>query len=386
MSETQISRREALIGGAALALAGCVGNGPDADRDAAGDGVFVNDVHARLSRTRVREVVEPTTPKALAKAIATSDGASICGGRYCSGGQPFLRDGRLIDMRHLDRVLNVDAERGLITAEAGIRWPKLMAAIEKHAPKWAIQQKQSGADEVSLGGTLSVNAHGRCLAAAPIVQDVEAIDLLDRAGNVVRCTRTNNPERFRRVIGGYGLFGAMTSVTLRLVPKRPLVMRVQVATATNAVGLMDEAAGRGATHGDFQYNVDADSPGFMREGLVVTYEPTDARPNRKSADVAASFTQLAVAAHLDKSAAWAGYRRQMLGQDGAVDWNGAWQAATYVAGYHQHVDAATDAPAGSEVLSEVFVPRERLAEFLAAMGEVIRRFDADIIYGNVRLI
>ena len=42
------------------------------------------------------------------------------------GGQQFATDSICIDTRELDRVISFDHERGLLEAEAGIQWPKLI--------------------------------------------------------------------------------------------------------------------------------------------------------------------------------------------------------------------------------------------------------------------
>lgn len=331
----------------------------------------------------MREVVEPATVDAVADVLSKGN-VSVGGGRYCAGGQPFLTMGRLLDTRKLDDVVVVNPERGTITVQAGIRWTALMEAINADAPGWAIRQKQSGAQRVTLGGTLAVNAHGRCLTAPPIVDDIESIDVLID-GKLVRCSRIENADRFARVIGGYGLFGVMTAVTLKLVPRVKQMLRVEVVPIDEAVARLDEAAARGATHGDFQYNVDDTSADFLKRGLLVTYEAADDADPVRSVG-AGNFTQLATLAHVDKPRAWALYRQQMLTASGAVNWNDAWQVAEYDEHYHRHVESAIGAPPGSEVLSEMFVPRESLSVLLGVMAAIVRRRGANIIYGNVRLI
>src|SRR5581483_10688860 len=112
-----------------------------------------------------------------------------------------------------------------------IEWPQLLQALETAQPagrKWAFNQKQTGADRLTLGGSLAANAHGRGLTLPPMISDVEAIKLLDAHGRLVECSRTENPELFSLAIGGYGLFGVIYSVTLRLVPRRQLERVVEV--------------------------------------------------------------------------------------------------------------------------------------------------------------
>src|SRR5207247_1731368 len=73
-----------------------------------------------------------------------------------------------------------------------------------------------------LGGALSANVHGRGLSMKPIIDDVESFVLVDAEGEVRTCSRTENAELFRLAIGGYGLFGVIVTVTLRLAPRQKL--------------------------------------------------------------------------------------------------------------------------------------------------------------------
>jgi FAD/FMN-containing dehydrogenase len=140
------------------------------------------------------------------------------------GGQQFGTDAMLIDVRKLDRVLNLDRKTGIMEVEAGIEWPKLIDGYltlqNGDGQTWGIAQKQTGADRLTVAGTIAANAHGRGLKMKPFVSDVESFVLVDATGTAHMCSRTENPELFRLVHGGYGLFGVVTSVRLRLVPRR----------------------------------------------------------------------------------------------------------------------------------------------------------------------
>ena len=137
------------------------------------------------------------------------------------GGQQFATDSICIDARSLDRVISFDQEHGLIEAEAGIQWPKLihtyLHAQTGRANQWGIAQKQTGADIFTLGGSLSSNVHGRGLAMKPLISNVESFTLINADGKSIRCSRdeTTNCSVLRSV---YGLFGLIDSVTFRLVP------------------------------------------------------------------------------------------------------------------------------------------------------------------------
>src|SRR3989475_9020535 len=131
-----------------------------------------------------------------------------------------------------NRVLGFDAARGLIDVEAGIQWPELMRhlvdAQQGAAQQWGIRQKQTGADRLSIGGALAANAHGRGLLFKPFVGDVESFVLVNADGIPRTCSREENAELFRLAIGGYGLFGVVTSVRLRLAPRVKVQREVQI--------------------------------------------------------------------------------------------------------------------------------------------------------------
>src|SRR5437868_11964692 len=175
------------------------------------------------------------------------------------GGQQFATDSICIDMRSLDRVISFDREQGLIEAEAGIQWPKLIRSYldaQANAEKqWGIAQKQTGADTFTLGGSLSSNVHGRGLAMKPLISNVESFTLVNADGKSVRCSRAENNELFRLAIGGYGLFGLIGSVTLRLVPRQKLRRLVEIITANDWATRFEERIAQRFLYGDFQFSV-----------------------------------------------------------------------------------------------------------------------------------
>ncbi|HXI37196.1 MAG TPA: FAD-dependent oxidoreductase, partial [Burkholderiales bacterium] len=157
------------------------------------EGVLVNDVHAQLSSAMVWKIVEPDSLDGVRAAFALAKkekrALSIAGGRSAMGGQEFGAESVLIDTRKLSKVIDFDAERGLIEVEAGVQWPRLydfLAAGQQGRDKqWTFAQKPADIDRVTIGGSLSANIHGRGLAMAPFASDIESFKLLDHKGELV---------------------------------------------------------------------------------------------------------------------------------------------------------------------------------------------------------
>ena len=357
---------------------------------------LVNDLHSALNATRVAGIHQPGSIADIRAIIADAARrglpVAVCGGRHAMGGQQFAADGVLLDMRHMRRVLAFDADAGLIEAEAGIEWPELIdyldSASKPGGPRWSIRQKQTGADRLSLGGCLSANIHGRGLRMRPFIGDVEAFTLVDAEGTVKHCSRTANPELFSLAIGGYGLFGIIVSVTLRLAPRRKMRRDVKLLQLDELMPAFAERIAAGHVFGDFQFAIDPDSSDFMQRGLFSCYLPVDDDTPSGGATEELSeqdWRALLLLAHTDKTAAFEHYARHYLATDGRYDWSDRLQQSTYLDGYHHEIDDALG-HCGSEVIGEIYVPRERLADFMRAAAADFRRHGVDLIYGTVRLI
>ncbi len=72
---------------------------------------------------------------------------------------------------------------------------------------------------------------------------------------------------------------------------------------------------------------------------------------------------------------------------GQIYWSDTHQLSTYLDDYHRALDFRVKAPHGStEVITEVYAPRESLGDFLAEVREDFRRNQVEVIYGTIRWI
>ncbi|MFO7543625.1 MAG: FAD-binding oxidoreductase [Thiobacillus sp.] len=361
-------------------------------------GIVVNDIHSELNASEVVEVIPVDSLQAIragiARAAALGIPVAVAGGRYAMGGQQFCAGGLVLDTISLDRVLAFDAGRGLIEVEAGIQWPALIEYLETvqagQPHPWAIAQKQTGADRISIGGTISANAHGRGLSMKPFVSNVESLVLVNADGETVECSRACNPEFFRLVVGGYGLFGCIYSATLRLVPRRMLERVVELGQLDTLVARFDERIAEGYLYGDFQFAIDPASDDFLRTGVFSCYRPVERThpPAKGQRELSGDdWTHLITLAHTDKQRAFKLYSAYYLSTSGQLYYSDRHQLADYDDGYHRRLDEALGSShRATEMITELYVPRERLADFMAAAAEDFRHHQVDVIYGTIRLI
>ena len=310
------------------------------------------------------------------------------------GGQQFGADTLLIDIRGLSRVLHLDRERGVIEVEAGIEWPELIngyLALQNGDRKpWGIAQKQTGADRLTMAGTIAANAHGRGLNMKPFISNVESCVLVDATGAAHTCSRSENPELFRLVHGGYGLFGIITSVQLRLVPRKKIERVVEIRTVDDLIPAFDKRISDGFLYGDFQFSIQHDSEDFLHKGVFSCYRPVPMDAPILSAKKQLSdedWRQLLFLAHTDEKKAFETYSKYYLSTSGQVYWSDIHQLSIYPDNYHREIDTKIHAPyTATEIIAEIDVPRPALKGFFDEVRKDFREHRVELIYGTVRLI
>src|SRR5215469_9942710 len=359
---------------------------------------LVTDVHARLLTSRpalyrragsVADVVD-----VLAQARRRGLSVALAGGRHAMGGQQFLDGGCVLDLRGLNRINAFDRQRGLLTVEAGATWPQVMrgylALQSGAAHPWGIRQKQTGADALTVGGAIAANIHGRGLDCPPFSVDVESLQVVTASGERVLCTREQEPELFSLMVGGYGLCGIAVAATLRLVPRQKVERVVKRLTLPELLPALQQRIADGYLYGDFQFATEASQPSFLHEGIFSCYRPAEPERPIPSDQIRlshADWRRLLYLAHVDRQRAFNEFADFYLRSSGQMYWSDTHQLNIYLDDYHRALDQHLGAHvAGTEMITELYVPRSRLAALMAAVREDFRRHRVELVYGTIRVI
>lgn len=358
----------------------------------------VNDIHSQLNLTRVHQILQPRSTEQIQNMIRDAGrggrAISVAGGLHAMGGQQFGAGTIHLDTRSFNRVLYLDTEKGEIEVEAGIQWPEIIRYLvdtqKGKSRQWGIIQKQTGADRLSIGGALAANVHGRGLRFKPIIGDVESFVLADAKGDLLRCSRQENPALFRLAIGGYGLFGVIVSVKLRLALRTKVQRVVETLDLEELIPVFQERVGDGSLYGDFQYMTDSESEGFLRKGIVSRYRPVDEdtpMPGGQKELAVEDWQRLYYLAHVDKRKAFELYSSYYLSTSGQLYWSDTHQLSTYIDNYHTELDKQLGSKdKGTEMITEIYVPRTEMTRFLVDVRRDCRDNKVEVIFGVFRLI
>lgn len=339
----------------------------------------VNDV-TRLNPVPVWAIVTPATIEEVQEAIRrTSVPISIGGGHFSMGGQTASPGSLHLDMRKFNKVLEFSPLKRTIRVQSGIRWCDIQKFVDPHDLAVSIMQTYAN---FTVGGSLSVNVHGRYVGLGPLVLSVRSIKLVLMSGEVIEASPSQNPEIFYGAIGGYGGIGVIVEAELDLAGNSR-VERVAVKLPVKDYLAYFRKHVRDAREAVF-HNGDLYAPHYgsvravtWRETKRPVTAPYRLQPHRRSYPLEGYFLWAVSETPFGK------WRREfiidpLLYVGSKIHWR------NYEAGY----DVAELEPPSRRhrtyVLQEYFVPVERLEEFIPKMAEIFQRHRVNVLNVSIR--
>jgi len=115
------------------------------------------------------------------------------------GGHIAAENSLHIDMRSMNRLIWLDSSAKVVRVQAGMSWRDLLDVIDSHGLSIKVMQSYSN---FTVGGSISVNCHGRYVGKGPVVNSVRALELLAADGTVHELSRHQNatPIGFMRAV------------------------------------------------------------------------------------------------------------------------------------------------------------------------------------------
>jgi FAD/FMN-containing dehydrogenase len=174
---------------------------------------IVNDV-TRLNPVPVWAITKPASVADVQDAMRRTEvPISVGGGHFSMGGQTASPDSLHMDLRGLNRVLAFWPDEQRIRVQAGIRWCDIQKFVDPHGLSVKIMQTYAN---FTVGGSLSVNVHGRYIGLGPVILSVRSIALVLPDGQLKEASPTQDSELFYGAIGGYGALGIIVEAVLDL--------------------------------------------------------------------------------------------------------------------------------------------------------------------------
>ena len=154
--------------------------------------------------------------------------------------------GVLLDCKGLNRLIDFDAERGILRCEAGILLAEILAWV---VPKGWFVPVTPGTRFVTVGGAIANDVHGKNHhRVGTFGCHVQQFELLRSDGARRICSAAQNPDYFRATIGGLGLTGVITWAEIQLIPIRSAAIEQEVIRFKNLDGFFELARESDQSH------------------------------------------------------------------------------------------------------------------------------------------
>jgi FAD/FMN-containing dehydrogenase len=334
----------------------------------------------QMNKILVARVERPTSTNEIQNLVKNHHGKiSIGGARHSMGGQIATEGSLHLDMRGFDKIISFSKEEKRITVQSGITWRKIQERIDPFNLSIKIMQTYAN---FTVGGSLSVNVHGRYIGEGPIIKSVESIRVVLADGTDTVATPTQNSSLFFGCIGGYGGLGVITEVTLSLADNVKVERQDTVLATKDYTRYFKQHIRNDAKVIFHNADIYPENYDHLR---AISFIETD-----KPVTEERRLRPLDNDYRLERFAMWTvsespggKWLRENVGdplyhKQSVVRWR------NYEASYDAAELEPHDRDNSTYVLQEYFVPVDSLGSFIPAMATIFNEHDANIINVSVR--
>ena len=236
-------------------------------------GGSINDASC-LNKTEIYGVVEVHSVDDIEKTLkfARDNKLSIttAGVRHSMGGQAFRKGGIVLDMRTFNRIVLNETARS-VTVQPGATWHDIQNALH---PRFAVRAMQS-TDIFSVGGSISVNAHGMDHQAGALAKSIKSMRVMLADGSLKTVSATENKDLFNLVVGGYGLFGVIVEAELDIADNLVYQTARRMLDYKEFPALFSGEIEKDGNIGLMYGHLSTAPSTFLREMLLYTYTKVD---------------------------------------------------------------------------------------------------------------
>jgi len=309
------------------------------------------------------------------------------------GGQAFCRGGLVLDMRGLNTI-SVDRANHVMTVQAGATWAEVQQCLDGLGLSAKAMQS---INIFTVGGTLSVNAHGVAHRPGSVAPTVKAIHIMLSNGEIKRASREENSELFRHALGGYGLFGVILDAEIEVVDNEMYRQEIKYIDYRQFNDLYQSSI-RGDDQTGLIYARLSVSPSpYLREVAVHRFlpEPVTAPLPPLQPDRLTTLTRfvlnLSKTGKIGRWLRWEVERRVSTSLDSCATRNQGLAAdkscdVTRNQEMHDSMGYLSSRLNDTNILQEYFIPAGMMTQFVDGMRDIVTANDANLINVTIRAV
>lgn len=359
-------------------------------------GGFVNDA-SHLNKTAVFGVVRITNEDEIRNALKYAREHNLkvtgAGQQHSMGGQTFTHGGLVLDFRNFNQI-RLDKEHKTVNVQSGVRWWQLQQLLDKES--LSVKSMQS-INIFSVGGTLSINAHGIDPSPGPIAPTVRSLRVMLSDGRVVQASPSENVELFRHVLGGYGLFGVILDADLAIVDNEMYSRKTVYMNYTEYAKYYQANVETNKDIGLIYGRLSVAPQSFLRETAVHTYTRTPytadfpaMKPNSHNA-LDRFIINFSKRGDIGRWTRWTlekyaePHMHDCLTRNQAMNQKEVCLVSRNEEMYDDMAYLKNRLP-DTDILQEYFIPYSRMPEFVDGLRETVQRDKANLLNVTIRTV
>lgn len=347
---------------------------------------YVNDA-SNLNETKIIAVVkvpdgiEAATAQIsqlIKKAKTQGLKISIAGAQHSMGGHTIYPGGIQLDMTGF-HYMEFDSIQNILLVGSGALWSEIVPFLDKRGKSIAVMQSNNS---FSVGGSISVNCHGWQPNSPPISSTIESFRIINADGEILKCSKDENPELFSLAIGGYGLFGVILDAKLRVVSNRMYKIKQHIIKSKDYIQKFQQFVTSDTNVGMAYGRININPDNFMNEAIISTYliDTTIFRQsllNGKYATLRRTVFRGSAGSDYGKNLRW---RSEKIATDLL---NGKFISRNQLMNEGVEVFENTDTNY-TDILHEYFIPKDSVFKFIESLKKIIPAYKVDLLNITVR--
>lgn len=346
---------------------------------------FTNDA-SQLNLTKIDTIIpvpndkkgiEIQLKKVLKYAKENNLKISIAGAKHSMGGHTIYPNGIVLNMLPYKQ-MELDTANNILTIGSGALWENALKYLDNYGKSIAIMQAFSS---FSIGGSISVNGHGWQKDVPPISASVVSFTLMKENGEIVNCSREENQELFKLVIGGYGLFGIVLDVKLKVVENEALQYKYIRLSPDNFVNYYKKYISENPNVNLVFGRLRISNKHFLEEATLNFFEKVEGTipvmQNKKSTEAQRLVFRGSVNSEYGKRLRW----------DLETGMNKVSKNEIYSRNelLNDHVSLIENKdPSSTDLLQEYFIPERNFNQFITDMKPILRNSKIDLLNITIR--
>jgi FAD/FMN-containing dehydrogenase len=359
-------------------------------------GGYINDA-SHLNKTAVYGIVKVASVADIQNAVQFAREHKLkvtaAGSRHSMGGHTFVKDGLVLDMRGFNQV-RLDKENKILNVQTGATWKQLQLYLDQYG--LAVKAMQS-INIFTVGGTLSVNAHGIAHNPGQVAPTVRSFRILLSNGEIKECSATENSELFHHALGGYGLMGIILDVDLDVVDNEMYLWKTQYMDykdfAEHYRKNVDGNSNIGLAYGRLSMSPST----YLMETAIHTYEKTHTDvpvvPLKPPGYVWLDrfIINFSKTGDFGRRLRWAAEKYAEPRLHRCISRNEAMshEEGCFVSRnqeMYDSMDYLENRLQDTDILQEYFIPQEKMPEFVDGLRSIVKNNGANLINVTIRIV